>query len=277
MASNPAETRSEKPAAPSTGGLRVFLTGASSGIGAALARHYAAQGAVLGLVARRESVLRELAASLTPGQGGAVHCYPLDVTDAQALIHAANHFMATAGVPDVVIANAGISAGTLAEAVEDQRVFQRIFDVNVMGVVNTLSPFVAAMKQLRSGRLVGIASVAGVRGLPGAGAYSASKAAVVRLLESLRVELRGSGVKVLTLSPGYIVTPMTAVNDYPMPFILPVDKAAKHIARAIDMGYGHAIIPWQMALAARLMAWLPDWLYDRLAARAGRKPRGLKI
>ena len=276
MASKPDLPFAEKPAASSAGGLRVFLTGASSGIGAAFARHYAARGATLGLLARRTEVLQDLARTLTQQYGVVVHCYGADVADAQAVGAAAHHFLQQAGVPDVVIANAGISVGTLAEEAEDLAAFRRVMEVNVLGVVHTLSPFVAAMKQAGRGRLVGVASVAGVRGLPGAGAYSASKAAVVKLLESLRVELRGSGVKVVTLAPGYIETPMTDVNDYPMPFILPVDEAVRRMARAIDAGRRQATVPWQMALVARLMAWLPGAIYDRLAARAGRKPRGLR-
>jgi short-subunit dehydrogenase len=119
--------------------------------------------------------------------------------------------------------------------------------------------------------------VAGVRGLPGAGAYSASKAAAIAYLESLRVELHGSGVRVVTVCPGYVATPMTAVNDYPMPFLLPADEAARRIARVIERGAGYAVVPWQMAIAARLLRLLPNAVYDRLFARAGRKPRGLTV
>jgi short-subunit dehydrogenase len=127
----------------------------------------------------------------------------------------------------------------------------------------------------RRGILAGIASVAGIRGLPGAGAYSASKAAAIAYLESLRVELRGSGVKVVTVLPGYIETPMTAKNPYPMPFLLPADEAARRIARVIDAGRSYAVVPWQMAVVAKLMRLLPNSIFDVLAARAGRKPRGL--
>lgn len=253
--------------------LNVFLTGASSGLGQALARHYAQQGAVLGLVARRGEQLQALAAEL----GGTVYCYPLDVADAAALAAAARDFMTRAGVPDIVIANAGISVGTLTEEADDLQAFARVFEVNVMGTVNTFQPFAAAMRKAGKGRLVGIASVAGVRGLPGAGAYSASKAAVRTYLEALRVEMRGSGVKVVTVSPGYIATPMTAINPYPMPFLLPADQAARRIARVIDTGTAHAVVPWQMGVVAGLMKWLPTALYDRLAAKAGRKPRNLPL
>jgi short-subunit dehydrogenase len=146
-----------------------------------------------------------------------------------------------------------------------------------MGMVHTFAPFVTSMHRAGRGRLVGIASVAGIRGLPGAGAYSASKAAVLSYLESLRVELRGSGVKVVTIAPGYIDTPMTAVNDYAMPFMLPVDVAVERMARVIDAGKSFAVVPWQMGVVARLMRLLPNWLYDFLAGKAGRKPRGLSL
>lgn len=251
----------------------VFLTGASSGLGAALARHYAAQGARLGLVARRAERLAALDADL----GGGHHCYPCDVTDAAALQAAARDFMAAAGVPDLVIANAGVSVGTLTEHAEDLHAFRRVMDVNVAGMVATFQPFIAPMRARRQGRLAGIASVAGLRGLPGAGAYSASKAAAISYLESLRVELAGSGVGVTTVCPGYVATPMTAVNPYPMPFLLSADEAARRIARAIGAGRRYAVVPWQMALAARLLRLLPDPLFDALFARAGRKPRGLPL
>jgi short-subunit dehydrogenase len=261
-----------KPAAAENPGRRrpiVFLTGASSGIGAALARHYAAQGAVLGLAARRTDVLQALAATLdTP-----CHLYPLDVRDHAALAAAGRDFIARAGVPDIVVANAGVSVGTLTEAAEDLASFRAVLDINVLGMVQTFQPFVAAMRAAGRGRLVGIASVAGIRGLPGAGAYCASKAAAIAYLESLRVELRGSGIKVVTLAPGYIATPMTERNPYPMPFLMPADRAARSMARAIDRGARFAVMPWQMGLVARLLRVLPRPVFDFAFARAGRKPR----
>ncbi|BAO28110.1 SDR family oxidoreductase [Sulfuritalea hydrogenivorans] len=253
--------------------MRVFITGASSGIGEALARHYAAMGATLGLAARRQHRLSELIAGL-PGEHA---CYPLDVADAAALQAAAADFIAHHGVPDIVIANAGVSVGTLADEADDLPALNRVFQTNVMGMAQTLQPFIGAMKARGSGRLVGIASVAGIRGLPGAGAYSASKAAAITFLESLRVELRGSGVKVVTIAPGYIATPMTAVNSYPMPFILPADKAARRFSRAIERGTSYTVIPWQMGIVAKLMRLLPNPVFDAIFARGGRKPRGLDL
>ena len=210
--------------------LKVFITGASSGIGESLARHYASRGFQLGLVARRSSPLETLAVDLSPRP----EIYALDVRDAAALKLAADDFIARHGLPDIVIANAGVSRGTLTEIEDDLKVFQEIFDINVIGMVNTFHPFVAPMQQAGKGTLVGIASVAGFRGIPGGGAYSASKAAAIRYCESLRVELRPSGVSVVTICPGYIRTPMTAVNKFKMPFLIGVDEAVVRFARAID-------------------------------------------
>lgn len=253
--------------------IKLFITGASSGIGRALAQHYARQGAVLGLAARRGDELLTLAESLKADGAGSVCCYPLDVSDAPALAAAAGSFIAQNGAPDVVIANAGVSSGTLTECTEDLAAIKRIFEINVYGMAATFSPFIAAMQTQKSGRLVGIASVAGIRGLPGAGAYCASKAAAISYLESLRLEMRSFGIKVVTIAPGYIETPMTAINPYRMPFLLPVDQAAKRFARAIERGSRYTVIPWQMGLVAKFLRLLPNCLYDRLFASAPRKPR----
>lgn len=247
----------------------IVISGASSGSGLALARHYLERGATVAAFARRGKLLQALAAEF-PGR---VYCYTLDVRDSPALQDAANDFIARAGVPDVVIANAGVSVGTLTEAVEDLEEFQQVMDINVLGMVRTFQPFVAAMRAMKQGTLVGIASVAGFRGLPGASAYSASKAAAISYLESLRVELRGSGVKVVTICPGYIKTPMTSINPYSMPFLLEADDAARRMARAIEHQISFTVIPWQMGLVGRMLKLLPNWLYDGLFAQAPRKPR----
>jgi short-subunit dehydrogenase len=249
--------------------LRIFLTGASSGIGAALARHYAAAGATLGLVARRRRELEQLAAALPKP----CEIYSLDVRDAAGLAGAARHFIAGHGLPDAVIANAGLSVGTLTEHPEDTEIFQEVLAINVIGLVNTFQPFLAGLRERSTGTLAGIASVAGYRGLPGAGAYSASKAAAIAYLESLRVELRGSGVRVVTVCPGFVDTPLTRVNPYPMPFLMRPEVAAAKIAARIAGGRPYSVIPWQMAVVARALHVMPDWLYDRLFARAQHKPR----
>ncbi len=253
--------------------LKVFITGASSGIGEALAKYYAASGAILGLAARRAETLQVLSASLPCTSV----CYPLDVTDASALRIAAENFITLFGAPDIVIASAGVSVGTLTECAEDLDAIRRVMDVNVFGMAATFSPFVHAMRLAGSGRLVGMASVAGIRGLPGAEAYSASKAAAISYLESLRLEMRGSGIKVVTICPGYIETPMTEINPYRMPFLLPAAEAARRFARAIERGTSYAVIPWQMGVVAKLLRLLPNMLYDRLFAKAPRKPRKLPL
>ncbi|HQV08754.1 MAG: SDR family oxidoreductase [Rhodocyclaceae bacterium] len=249
----------------------VLITGASSGIGAALARAYAKRGARLGLLGRREKALAALCESL-PGEHLVLVA---DVGDPLQMAEAARRFVSRFGIPDVVIANAGVSVGTLTEYASDLTAFEKVLRTNLLGMVSTFQPFVEPMRQRRSGRLVGIASVAGIRGLPGVGAYSASKAAVINYLESLRVEMHGSGVKVVTVAPGYIRTPMTDVNDFPMPFLMAPDAAAAQILRMVDAGRRYGVLPWQMALVARLLRMVPRPLFDRVFARAGRKPRGL--
>jgi NAD(P)-dependent dehydrogenase (short-subunit alcohol dehydrogenase family) len=248
----------------------VFVTGASSGIGAALVSHYAAAGANVGAFARRATELEAIASAAVSGH---VVPYLGDVRDATALASAAADFIGRFGAPDIVIANAGISQGTSTEHAEDLPAFRAVFDTNVQGMIHTFHPFLAAMREARRGTLVGIASVAGFRGLPGAGAYSASKAAAITYLESLRIELRGSGIAVVTVCPGYIATPMTARNPYRMPFLLDADRAARLIARAIERRKRFYVLPWQMALVGGLLRALPRPLYDALFARAPRKPR----
>jgi short-subunit dehydrogenase len=249
--------------------MKVVISGASSGIGLALARHYLERGATVAAFARRGDLLQTLAAEF-PNK---VFCFALDVRNASAIQQAASDFMSRVGVPDIVIANAGVSRGTLTEYVEDEEVFQNVMDINVLGMVKTFQPFLVAMREARQGALVGIASVAGFRGMPGSGAYSASKAAAISYLESLRVELHGSGVKVVTLCPGYIKTPMTDINTYPMPFIIEADDAARRMARVIERGTAFAVVPWQMGLVGWVMKRLPNWLYDRLFAKVPHKAR----
>ena len=250
--------------------MNVFLTGASSGIGAALAHEYAARGATLGLVARRAAVLNELVAAL-PGRH---FVYAADVTDRDALIAAAHAFGRDCGAPaDVVIANAGISMGVLTEHYEDLESFRQVFDTNVLAMAHTFHPFIGPMRQRGRGTLVGIASVAGIRGLPGHGAYCASKAGVISYCESLRGELRDANVKVTTLVPGYVDTPLTRRNRYGMPFLMAPEAFADAAFRAITAGASYRVIPWQMGIVAKLLRLLPNALYDRILAGRPRKRR----
>lgn len=249
--------------------FNVFITGASSGIGAALAREFHARGAFVGVVARRPEALAQWQSTL--GERGVAYC--VDVGQSDQIRQAASDFEQRCGGADIVIANAGISVGVATEFAEDLTVFEQVMRTNVLGVAYTFQPFIAPMKNRQRGILVGVSSVAGVRGLPGSEAYCASKAAVTTYCESLRTTLRGSGVKVVTLAPGFIKTPMTDRNPYRMPFLMPADLFAAQAAEAILRGDSYRVIPWQMAWVGRLLRILPNWLFDRLLANRARKPR----
>lgn len=256
--------------------LKVFITGASSGIGEALAKEYASRGASLGLVARRSEVLQQLAKSIQAKYKVIVEVYLADVCDKTALQQAASAFIAKIGLPDIVIASAGVSIGTLTQYAEDIDSFKMVMDINVLGLVNTFQPFIEGMIKQQHGQLVGFASVAGIRGLPGAGAYSASKAAAIAYLESLRVEMRTNGIAVTTIAPGYIRTPMTNINPYKMPFLMEVDVAAAKFAKAIAAKRRFTVIPWQMGVVARGMRFIPPFLWDFMMRNAPHKPRFMK-
>ena len=254
----------------------VFITGASSGIGQALAAHYAARGWRLALTARRVGALQDWAQAHGLGEDRCV-AYGADVAagldDPRAIVAAAEACLARQGLPDVVIANAGISVGMDSTVREDLAVMRDTLELNVLGLAATFHPFVAPMRARGRGTLVGIASMAALRGLPGHGAYCASKAGVVAYCESLRVECRASGVRVVTLLPGYVATPLTSRNPYAMPFLIDADTFAMRAARAIDAGRSRAVIPWQMAIVAPLLRNLPNVVYDRLFKGRKRKPR----
>lgn len=223
----------------------------------------------MGITGRDNTRLQQVCESI----GSGCRTYVVDVRDAEAMRLAAKDFIAAFGVPDVVIANAGVSRGTLTEYSEDLPAFRAVMDINVLGLAHTFHPFIQAMKEQGGGSLAGIASVAGLRGLPGAGAYSASKAAAIAYLEALRVELAGAGISVTTICPGYIRTPMTDVNPYPMPFLMDADVAARKMAGFIARRRRYVILPWQMALLGRLMKLIPAPLWDWAMRKAPHKPR----
>ena len=249
-----------------------FITGASSGIGQALAARFHQGGYRLALVARRSAEVRAWAQA----QGFATPSfavYAADVRDVAGITAAGRACIETQGVPDVVIANAGISVGMDSAVFTDLDVMRSVYETNNLGMAATFQPFVAPMSERRSGTLVGIASVAGIRGLPGHGAYCSSKAAVISYCESLRGELRPAGVKVVTLLPGYIDTPLTRENRYGMPFLMPADRFADKAFNAIVAGVSYRVIPWQMGWVAKLMRVLPNAAFDRLLAGRPRKHR----
>lgn len=250
----------------------LFVTGASSGIGQALAARFYRAGYRLALVARRAGEVQAWAQA----QGLEVSRYAVygaDVRDIASITGAGQACIAAQGLPDVVIANAGISIGIDTAVLSDIEVMRSVYETNNIGMAATFQPFVAAMRARRSGTLVGIASVAGIRGLPGHGAYCSSKAAVISYCETLRGELRDAGVKVVTVVPGYVATPLTRQNRYSMPFLMQPDAFADKSFTAITAGVSYRVIPWQMGVVAKLMRVLPNAVFDRVLAGRPRKHR----
>lgn len=250
----------------------VFITGASSGIGQALAMRFHDAGYRLALVARR-TLEMETWARANKIDASRYQIYGADVAQIDAMAATGAACIAAQGLPDVVIANAGISIGVDTAERSDLDVLAQTFAINNVGLAATFYPFISAMTARGSGRLVGIASVAGIRGLPGHGAYCASKAGVIAYCESLRGEMRASGVKVVTLCPGYIDTPLTRGNRYSMPFLMNADAFADQAFKVIEAGSSFRTIPWQMGAVAKLMRIIPNALFDRLMSGRGRKKR----
>lgn len=254
---------------PSTPPLNVVLTGACGGLGGALARELLGNGASVALVGLQRETLDALAA-LAPGRSAV---YLADVSDAQAMNAVAADWLARHGAPDAVIANAGVAGGYLTEAIEDLAVLRRMLEINLIGVATSFQPFLAPMRARGRGTLVGIASLAGWRGLPGNGAYCASKAGLIVYLQSLRAELRGSGLSVLTVHPGYIRTALTAGNRFTMPALLEPQDAARRILRALRQGREQLVMPRRLGWLSRALGLLPARWHDRLLGGQPRKPR----
>jgi short-subunit dehydrogenase len=250
----------------------VFITGASSGIGQALAASFHDAGYRLALVARRTAEIESWAQARRIS-ADRYQIYSADVAHTDSIVAAGHACIAQQGLPDVVIANAGISVGIDTGERSDLDVLAQTFATNNVGLAATFHPFVRAMEQRGSGRLVGIGSVASIRGLPGHGAYCASKAGVVAYCESLRGELFKSGVKVVTLCPGYIDTPLTQGNRYGMPFLMTAEDFAAQALRAIEAGTSYRVIPWQMGVVAKIMRMLPNAVLDRAVQGRERKKR----
>ncbi|KAF1067031.1 SDR family oxidoreductase [Variovorax sp.] len=245
------------------------LTGACGGLGQALARGLIADGTQVALVGLDPERLRALEA-LAPDRCAV---YTPDVADTVAMQAMAADWMARAGTPDLVIANAGVAGGFDTAQAEDLAVLRRMLEINLLGAATTFQPFVAAMRGEARGALVGMASIAGWRGMPGNGAYCASKAGLIRYLESLRAELRGSGVGVHTVSPGYIRTALTAGNRFAMPGLLEPEEAARRTLAAVAAGRERIVLPRRIGWLSKALACLPEALHDRLLRGQPRKPR----
>ena len=245
------------------------LTGACGGLGQALARELLSQGAVVALVGLHRPSLQALAA-LAP-----MRCavYTPDVADSTAMQAMAADWMSRRGTPDLVIANAGVAGGFDTAEADDLAVLRRMLEVNLLGAATTFQPFVKAMRAQRRGALVGVASIAGWRGMPGNGAYCASKGGLIRYLESLRAELRSESIVVSTVSPGYLRTALTAGNRFAMPGLMEPEAAAKAMLAGIARGRTHIALPAHIGWLARLLNLLPGALHDRLLLGQPRKPR----
>ena len=250
----------------------VFVTGASSGIGQALARRFYQAGYSLALVARRTAEVEQWASAAGMDKRR-YQVYHAELSVIDSIVSAGRQCLERQGVPEVVVASAGISIGVDTEHREDIDVIARTFAVNNVGMAATFHPFVGPMKQRGSGTFVGIASVNAIRGIPGHGANCPSKAAVVNYCESLRGELRSAGIKVVTICPGYVDTPLTQGNDYSMPFLMSAVAFSDRAFRTIESGVSYRVIPWQMAILAKLLRLLPNFLFDRLLAGRSRKRR----
>lgn len=240
-------------------GQRYWLVGASSGIGAALARELVARGAHVAVSARGVDKLRDLA-------GDTMAVVPVDVTDRSAVLGAADDVRAALGGLDVVVWCAG-HWEQFDAAQWDPEAFQRHIEVNLLGMNNVLAAVVPPMVQARSGHIVGIASVAGYRGLAGAEAYGATKAAQINLLEGLRAALSRHGVRITTVCPGFVRTPMTETNDFPMPFIIDADVAARTIADGLERRRTEIVFPLPMAVTMKLARLMPVRLWGAVTSR----------
>jgi len=250
----------------------VFITGASSGIGQALALRFHQAGYNLALVARRTSDVKTWVGAHGIS-ADSYQIYSADVSITQSIVAAGQACLARQGVPDVVIACAGISIGVDTTQLADIDVMAQTFATNNIGTAATFHPFLSTMMQRKSGALVGIGSVNGIRGFAGHGANCPSKAALISYCECLRVELKSSGVKVITLCPGYIDTPLTRQNQYSMPFLMRPQDFAEQAFKAIESGTSYRVIPWQMGVVAKLLRLLPNRAFDKVFAGRPRKPR----
>jgi short-subunit dehydrogenase len=247
------------------------ITGASSGIGRALARVLAAEGARVGLVARRAPELAALAAEVAAAGGTAAYA-PADVSQRAPTVAAIDQVAAQLGPVDLLIANAGVGAPTVVQPALNVADVEKMFRVNVFGVVYALEAVLPQMLQRGRGHVAAVSSMAAYRGLPGESAYCSSKAAVNTFMEGLRVQLRGRGVAVTTICPGFVRTPMTEVNQFKMPFLLEADDAARRIVGALRRRRKVYNFPWQMAVLMKVTAWLPDWALARAMSKYNEDP-----
>lgn len=248
---------------------KAVITGACGGFGRALARQLLRDGAAVALVGLDRAALEELHDAYPQRS----RVYTPDVSDSAAMQAFASDWMAAHGTPDLVIANAGVAGGYATAEAGDLAFFRRTLEINLLGVPTTFQPFLNAMVQARRGTLVGVASIAGWRGMPGNGAYCASKAGLIAYLQALRTELRPTGLQVSTISPGYLRTALTAGNRFAMPGLLSPEDAASTLIRRVSQGAEHVVLPRRMGWLSKALDLLPERLHDRILLGQPRKPR----
>ena len=246
----------------------VFLTGASSGIGEALALEIAKRGATLGLLARREELLKEIAEKCVRN-GGKARYFPVDVTSAEAVANAAESLRKEFGRIDILIANAGIGGNNSETRNLNPQAVAKVININLLGSVNAVSAVLPQMLENKSGQLVAISSLAGFRGLPKSAAYSASKAGMTAFFESVRLDVQTKGIAVTIIQPGFIKTPLTSGRASKMPFLMELEDSIPLFLNAIEGRKKFAAFPWQLAMVVRAGRYFPAGLYDKIAGRAG--------
>ena len=243
----------------------VMITGASSGIGKGLALDLAPRGAKLALLARRQNLLDEIV-NATRVRGGKALAVAVDVRDADAMRSAADRIRAQLGPIDILIANAGVGTSDHISQLDPIHA-ANVISINVLGAANSVAAVVPQMVERGRGQLVAISSLAAYRGLPKSAAYCASKAAMSAYFESVRIDLRGSGVRVTIIHPGFIKTPLTAGRDAKMPYLMELDDAMPKIVSAIEKGKKSVAFPWQLATVVRAGMLMPTFMYDWIASR----------
>ncbi len=245
------------------------VTGACGGLGTALGRQLLEAGAQVALVGLDRTRLSELHA-IAPARS---RVYTPDVSDAAAMRAMATDWLACAGTPDLVIANAGVAGGFDTACAEDLAVLRRMLEINLLGVACSFQPFIEPLRAAGRGALVGVASLAGRRGLPGNGAYCASKAGLIVYLQSLRAEMRVAGLQVTTVCPGYLRTALTAGNRFAMPGLMEPEEAAARILAGVAAGRESLVLPRRLGWLSRLLSLLPERLHERILLGQPRKPR----
>ena len=238
----------------------IFITGGTTGIGLALAKNFLSRGFKVGVCGRDLSKLEPALKNIPQ-----LFSYQADVTSKEDLQKSIGDFALRNGGLDIIVANAGIGVGAKDGSLNFD-LFEKVIDINVKGVLNTFEESVKHFKE-REGHLVAISSVAAFSGLPGVGAYSASKAAVFRLCEGLSIDLKRKGISVTCICPGFIKTPLTDRNNHKMPFLISAEAGAEKISRAIMKKKDLYIFPWQMAFIMLFSEKLPRWIYRQLVLK----------